>query len=188
MNNKFKPFLNADSGSEGTDNTEQPIVEDKPKEQTFFTQEELNEMIDRRLARERRKFEDEKQKLEKLSQMTATEREAQIRSEQEQKLQEILEKYEQAEAVNYATTLLTEYGLSNEFKNMVAHKDKEVTMANVKILKSSFEKAVQEKVKSTLAGNALTPEQPKDSNTTVTPSKKMTLAERQMLWNQQNQQ
>ena len=89
INGFAKPFMNEDKGgAEGgetpavTEDNKQDAQEVQPQEKTF-TQSELDAIIEKRLARERKKFEDEigKKKYEegmseaeKLSKMTATEK------------------------------------------------------------------------------------------------------------------
>lgn len=175
-------FLNADSGAEGGEGAESTEPTKAP-EQKFFTQDEINKMIEDRLSRERKKFDSEKEKIEKLSKMTAEEKAEEARREQEQKMQEYIAKAERLEAKQFAQEELAKYGLTNSFADFVMNNDKEMAVANIKLLKNAFDTAVQAKVKEMLASNGSTPQQPKVEGD-IKPKAKMTLAEMQKLYEQ----
>lgn len=187
FNKKIIRFMNADDGA-GT-GAQEPATETVEKtDQKFFTQDELDAIIDKRIARERKKFDTEKEKIEKLSKMSIEERVAAEKEEQQKKLMEYIEKAEKLEAKQYAQEALTQYGVPVTFADFVMNSDKELAVANIKLLKTEFDKAVQSKVKEALAASGSTPQQPKQVNSDNKPNAKSSLAEWAKYYQNQNKQ
>lgn len=165
------------------ENTEVQPIEEQKADQKFFSQEELNSIIEKRLAREKANFEAEKQKAEKLAQMTIEERMNAERLEQQAKLDQLLRQNQEYEQRTKSQALLKDYGLDMEFCDFVKSHDPEIMMANVKILKNAFDKAVAKQVSEKLKGS--TPEVHKNTQTdTKVDIKNMSLAELNALYQQ----
>ena len=159
------------------DNVNQPTADNTTKDNTTkennnkapevktFTQEEVDKIIEKRLAKERKKAEDEKKEAEKLAQMNADEK---AKYELEKKVAE-LEKREQeiakTELKNTSLDILVEKGYSTTTsKELLAFLDYsnadncKASIDNLdKVLKACIENEVNNKIKQ---NSNVTPKKP----------------------------
>lgn len=138
-----------------------------------FTQEEVDKMITKRLAREKRdleaKIESERQEAEKLAKMNAEEKAKHEFEKQKREFEDMKKAFEGEKLLNETTNQLASKNLPTEFASMLKGEDAETTFENIKVFEEKFnsalEKAVTERLKgktpttSTVQGNSLTKEQ-----------------------------
>ena len=127
------------------------------KEEKTFTQEEVNKLIEKRLAKEKAKAEKEKAEAEKLAQMNAEEKTKYELEKQKKELEQKIAEYNRKELKQESINILTEKGYSiqtarslSEFLN---YENAEVCKASIdemdKILKSCVDQEVKNKLKAT---------------------------------------
>ena len=168
-----------------------------------FTQEEVNEMIAKRVAREAKKIakeqeetlkarlEAERLESEKLAKMNEADRARALAEKREKELIEREEKLlakerelEQSMLLNVSKDMLAERGLSIEFSKMIlaSSRDAESIKENIDIFKKNFDEAVEKAVSERLRGSI-----PKTKSSAITVTKeefkKMNLSERTKLYN-----
>lgn len=143
------------SGAEGTEKT--------------FTQEELNEILQSRLEREREKLSEEvddkikraKEEAEKMAQMSAKEREEELRKQQEQELAKKEQELKLRENKLEAIDILSENGLPIKMVDLIIDTDRDAMKEKIERLTSSWKESVESSVEERLKGTA-----PKDVKTT----------------------
>ena len=85
------------------------------KEQKFFSQEDVEQIVTKRLAREKAKMEKEQEKQKRLAEMSAEERLRADMEEQANRLKEFERKALIAELKDKASSNLRAYGVDNSF-------------------------------------------------------------------------
>ena len=155
---------------------EQVIVEDTKanegaKEIKTFTQEEVNAMIEKRLSREVKKIEAEKQKAmelelkaeleeaEKLAKMSEAER-VKAKAEKERmkfekerkKFEEEMRAFNQERMLNTTMTTLSEKNLPVEFASFLRADNAEQIMENIAVFDKHYNEAVEKAVLERLRG------------------------------------
>lgn len=133
-------------------NEEVNINSPEKEGQKFFSQDEINVLISNRLERERKKHQEELEKEKKLSLMTAEEKLRANKEEQEARIAEYIKKAETLERKQIAQESLREFGLDSRFADFVVDADREILMANIKLLKGLIDSQVRGKVKESLQG------------------------------------
>lgn len=132
--------------------TNAATTEESNKEQKYFSQEDVEQIVTKRLAREKAKMEKEQEKQKKLAEMSAEERLRADMEEQANRLKEFERKALMAELKDKASSNLRAYGVDNSFSEFLIGEDEESTLYNVKKFKSLWDLALKSAVDKALAG------------------------------------
>ena len=127
------------------------------KEVKTFTQEEVNLIVEKRLAKEKAKAEKEKAEAEKLAQMNAEEKNKYELEKQKKELEDKIAEYNKKELKQESVNILTEKGYSIQTAKQLAeflnYKDAESCKTSIdtmdKILKACVEVEVNNKLRAT---------------------------------------
>ena len=133
------------------------VNKEADKEVKTFTQEEVNKLIEKRLAKEKAKAEKEKAEAEKLAAMNAEEKNRYELEKQKKELEDKIAEYNKKELKQESVNILTEKGYSIQTAKQLAeflnYKDAESCKASIdtmdKILKSCVESEVNNKLRAT---------------------------------------
>ena len=171
--------------NEEVQNTEVKVDEVQVK---TFTQDEVNEMISKRLQRERKdikaQIEAERKEAEELAKLSEAEKQRKLFEKQVKEFEETKKAFEDERLLNETSKQLASKNLSIEFAPILKGKDAEETFENIKLFEVKFNEAVEKVVTERLRGNV-----PKTTtslnNTSITKEqfKKMDLMQRQELFN-----
>ena len=163
---------------DGADLEQDHIVDNDTEEESgsdkSFTQEELNEVIKDRLAREKLKWEksldtkleDKLKEKQRLSEMSEEDRERERMTELEKQLVQREQELVRKELFADTETVLRERSLPTSLASFVVGEDSETTLENVKQFQTLFEDAVKVETKNQLAG--VTPSIKKNKKSTIT--------------------
>ena len=153
-----------------------------------FTQEEVNEMISKRLQRERKdieaKVEAERKEAEELAKLSEQEKASKLLEIKEKELNEKIKAFENEKLLNETSKQLASKNLPIQFAEMLKGNDAEKTFENIQLFEAKFNEAVEKVVTERLRGNA-----PKTTTSSSVASitkeqfNKMDLAQRQKLFN-----
>lgn len=190
--------------TEGQDNSQETnnIQQPNPKENTsgsekgkdgkLFTQDELNDIITKRLNKEKSKWEHQVSEAERLASLSAEERLAEDIKRQQEELEsnrkafeEMKSKYEREQLLNQTSKELSKKSLPISFAELLTGKTAEETQANIESFSKAFTNAVQEEVNNRLKGRV--PSSNKDGGLEGTITKevfrKMSISDKQNLYN-----
>ena len=137
---------------------EEPTVEHTEQEPVVktFTQEEVDKMIQKRLARERKdieaKIEAERAEAERLAKMSEAEKQQALFKEQVAEFEATKRAFEQEKLLNETSKQLASKNLPIEFAEMLKAQDAESTFENIKIFEAKFNEAVERLVNERLKG------------------------------------
>lgn len=134
----------AAAGTETTPDAVQGIEQPKseaPAEKTF-TQSEVNKMISERLARERKKFDEEKQEAAELAKMNAAEKAEHAAKKREQELTARETAIQQKELRYEALNILEEANLPSKLVDCVDLTSAETSKASIDAIKSAWTEAL----------------------------------------------
>lgn len=175
--------------TEQVQNSMQDNIQDntEPKEKTF-TQDELEKIIEKRLAREKKnmaaKIEEERQEAEKLAKMSERERQQALLDKREAALAEREAALEKANLLNETTKQLSSKNLPIEFADYLMATDAETTFNRINEFESKWNAALESAVSERLKGR--TPitinTEASSSSLTVEDVKTMSTAEIQARW------
>lgn len=153
---------------EEIEKVETETTEEQEEEKTF-TQEELDEILQKRLSREKSKWEKEKEEAakeaERLAKLSADEREKELNQKRDEELAKTKAELERVYLEQDTVERLSDEGLPLIFKSFLMQENAEVTNENIKTFKAEFDKAVQDEVEKRLVGKtpkASTPNQSTD--------------------------
>ena len=122
-----------------------------------FTQEEVNEIINKRLQRERKdieaKIEAERKEAEELSRLSEQERQKKLFEKQVKEFEETKKAFENERLLNETSKQLASKSLPIEFAEMLKGNDAEKTFENIQLFESKFNEAVEKVVTERLKGN-----------------------------------
>ena len=159
-NNTPENSDNSPSESNGTENSEEkePEKPGKPeaKKGKFYTDEELNKLIDDKFAKWQKKKDAEITEAKKLAQMTAEEKIAFERDKIKAELEALKAANNRAEMEKTARSILQEddVNVSDVIISHLVADDAETTSSNVKEFSKAFKAAVQKEVKAQLSGKS----------------------------------
>lgn len=160
------------------------VEEKKTPEQKYFSQQELEDIISRRLARAEKKREEEMEKAKKLAAMSAEEKTRHEIEEIKKELERSKKEAAAAKLKEQAGEQLKAYGVDTSLAKFVVGADEEETLMNVKDFKYAWDAAIKLATDKALAG--VTPSKPQVINTESGISKeafrKMSIMERQNLY------
>ena len=122
-----------------------------------FTQDEVNEMISKRLQRERKdieaKIEAERKEAEELAKLSEAERQRALFEKQVKEFEETKKAFENERLLNETSKQLASKNLPIEFASMLKGKDAESTFENIQLFEVKFNEAVEKVVTERLRGN-----------------------------------
>ena len=164
---------NTNTVPENNDNNAAP-VNDKPAEPTF-TQEQVDDIINKRLARERAKFDEQlKTKVseaERLAKLTEEERrheELKIQQEQieqqRKEFEDMKREFERTQLLNETQRQLGEKNLPIDVAEMLLGKDADSTKANIDKFESKWLESLQKAVEDKLNNSSVSPRTPVRDN------------------------
>ena len=138
---------------------EEPTVEHTEQEPVVktFTQEEVDKIVNKRLARERKdieaKIEAERAEAERLAKMSEAEKQQALFKKQVAEFEATKRAFEQEKLLNETSKQLASKNLPIEFAEMLKAQDAESTFENIKIFEAKFNEAVEKLVNERLRGN-----------------------------------
>ena len=153
-----------------------------------FTQDEVNEMISKRLQRERKdieaKIEAERKEAEELAKLSEAEKQKKLFEKQVKEFEETKRAFENEKLLNETTKQLASKNLPIEFAEMLKGEDAESTFENIKVFEEKFNTALEKAVNDRLKGN--TPRVSISNNSEITKEQfnKMTYLEKTKLFNE----
>lgn len=149
--------------SEGTETSKNTGDDEKNETKMLsITQEELDDMFDKRLARQadklKKEFQAEKEEELRKSKLSQAEKEAEERQELQDELAKAKEENRLMKLEGRTSELLTENELPQSFKGFLIGKDEETTEDNIKafqeVYRAEIKKATEEKWKTKAPGTA----------------------------------
>lgn len=136
-----------------TDNTE---VKAKEEVKTF-TQEELDRIVAKRVARAKKdievQIEAERKQAEELAKLSEQEKASKLLEIKEKELEEKVRAFENEKLLNETSKQLASKNLPIEFAEMLKGNDAETTFENIKVFEEKFNAALEVKVNERLKGN-----------------------------------
>ena len=149
------------------DNNQEPQVQE-PADEKKFTQAELDEIIGKRLAKERAKFEEqlkskvgEAERLAKLNEEERAREEIKIAQDNLDKMTAEFNKmkadFEQQQMLAQVTKELSDRNLPIGMANNLIGKDAEVTKANIDAFENTWKTSLEAAIKNEIKGNASSP-------------------------------
>ena len=152
----------------------------QPQEKTF-TQDEVNALIEKRLARAMAKMESDRKEAEELAKLSEAERQKKLFEKQVAEFEATKKAFEAEKMLNETMTQLSQRGLSTSFAELLRADDAESTLENINNFEAEFNRAVEARVSERLKG--ATPKAPTSQNTEITKEqfKKMNIVEKSEL-------
>lgn len=170
-------------GLETTETTE------KTPEVKTFTQEELDEIVSKRLAKERAKFDEqlkskvsEAERLAKLGEEERKQEELKIQQEQFnaqlKEFEQMKKEFERTQLLNETQKQLSERNLPIDFADMLMGVDAETTKANIEMFETRWAESSQKAINDKLNNSSASPRTPiRDNNEKHKDPKEMSLSE-----------
>ena len=146
---------------ENTNNVVEEVVEGgataQVKEVKTFTQDEVNEIINKRLQRERKdikaQIEAERKQAEELAKLSEQEKASKLLELKEKELNDKIKAFENEKLLNETSKQLASKNLPIEFAEMLKGNDAEKTFENIQLFEAKFNEAVEKVVTERLRGN-----------------------------------
>ena len=136
--------------------TETTEVKAKEEAKTF-TQEEVDKIIAKRIAREKKdieaKIEAERKQAEELAKLSEQEKASKLLEIKEKELEEKIRAFESEKLLNETSKQLASKNLPTEFAEILKGVDAETTFENIKVFEEKFNAALEVKVNERLRGN-----------------------------------
>ena len=136
--------------------TEQTAEQTKEQTVKTFTQEEVDKIVNKRLARERKdieaKIEAERAEAERLAKMSEAEKQQALFKKQVAEFEATKKAFESEKLLNETSKQLASKNLPIEFAEMLKANDAESTFENIKIFEAKFNEAVEKLVNERLKG------------------------------------
>ena len=127
------------------------------KEVKTFTQDEVNEMISKRLQRERKdieaKIEAERREAEELAKLSEQEKQKKLFEKQVKEFEETKRAFENERLLNETSKQLASKNLPIEFAEMLKGNGAEKTFENIKLFEVKFNEALEKAITERLRGN-----------------------------------
>ena len=137
-------------------NTETIVEQTTEPTVKTFTQEEVDKIVNKRLARERKdieaKIEAERAEAERLAKMSEAEKQQALFKKQVAEFEATKRAFEQEKLLNETSKQLASKNLPIEFAEMLKAQDAESTFENIKIFEAKFNEAVERLVNERLKG------------------------------------
>ncbi len=136
--------------------TEQTVEQTTEQTVKTFTQEEVDKIIAKRLAREKKdieaKIEAERREAEELAKLSEAEKQKKLFEKQVAEFEATKKAFEQEKLLNETSKQLASKNLPIEFAEMLKAQDAESTFENIKIFEAKFNEAVEKLVNERLKG------------------------------------
>lgn len=144
-------FAEVDGGQNNEPTTQEPGTTEPPK---TFTQEELDEVVSKRLKRERasweKKIEDEKKEAARLATLNEDQKKEEIYNKKLKEVEDKANALKLQEDRLEASKILTERGLPTSFVDYLIGKDNETTLDNINKFEKQYKADLQAAVKQAL--------------------------------------
>ena len=138
-------------------NEVQENIEVEAKEVKTFTQDEVNEMISKRLQRERKdieaKIEAERKEAEELAKLSEQEKQKKLFEKQVREFEETKKAFEAERLLNETSKQLASKNLPIEFAEILKGEDAESTFNNINVFEAKFNEALEKMVTERLRGS-----------------------------------
>ena len=148
--------INNTSVEEVQEQTETTEVKAKEEAKTF-TQEEVDKIIAKRIAREKKdieaKIEAERKQAEELAKLSEQDKAKKLLEIKEKELEEKIKAFENEKLLNETSKQLASKNLPTEFAEILKGADAETTFENIKVFEEKFNAALEVKVNERLRGN-----------------------------------
>lgn len=161
---------------------ETPSTEPATKEKTF-TQDEVNALIEKRLARAMAKMEADRKESEELAKLSEAERQKKLFEKQVAEFEATKKAFEAERMLNETMKQLASKNLSTNFAKLLKADDAETTLANINDFEIEFNKAVEARVSERLKGTTPRTATNKNNSGEITKEqfKKMNIVQRSEL-------
>lgn len=159
MNKLFLKDIDLQRFAEGEDpkaeNSETETEEQQAEAKTYtqkevdemmkglMNQSQVNEVLEKRLARERKKKEEELQEAERLAKLSQAEREKELNEKTKKELEEAKATIRRMNLEHDTEKILIEKNIPLEFKGFLIGEDEEATNENIKTFEANYEKAIE---------------------------------------------
>ena len=149
---------NVNVNEQTTEQSSEQTVE-KTQEPTVktFTQEEVDQIIQKRLSRERKdieaKIEAERREAEELAKLSEAEKQKKLFEKQVAEFEATKRAFEQEKLLNETVKQLASKNLPIEFADILKAQDAESTLENINKFEEKFNAALETKVNDRLKGN-----------------------------------
>lgn len=157
MNIQLLASEGAEPGGEPTDEPEakgdKGQEPGKPEVKTF-TQDEVNKMIEQRLAREKKKAEQERQEAEELAKLSEADRQKKLFEKQVAEFEEMKAEFERGKLKEETRTQLQTRNIMSDFDEFVLGEDAESTLEKLNRFETLLNKAIELAVNERLKGTA----------------------------------
>ena len=157
---------------EGNPAPKDKAPEKKPEDKKpakMFSQEEVDKMIEKRLAREKQKAEDERKEAERLAKMSEQERLEEEFKKKQQDLDLRIKELDKKEMQNTSLDILVEKGYSpSTSKQLLAfldYADADACKASIDTLDGILKKCIETEVNAKIKGGSVTPKKPNSGAT-----------------------
>lgn len=138
----------------------QDVPQETSKQEKTFTQDEVNALIEKRLARAVAKMESDRKEAEELAKLSEAERQKKLFEKQVAEFEATKKAFEAEKMLNETMKQLASKNLSTTFANLLKADDAETTLENINNFEIEFNKAVEARVAERLKGTT-----PKTSTT-----------------------
>lgn len=152
-------LLASEGEGEAGEPTAEPVAQEigqEPvkKEEKTFTQEEVNKMIEKRLARERAKAEQERLEAEELSRLSEAERQKKLFEKQVAEFEAERAEWQASRLKEETRNQLRERNILSDFDEFVIGSDAEATLDKLNRFETLLNRAVELAVNERLKGKA----------------------------------
>ena len=158
-----------DIKDENIEETEAKVDEPIKEEVKTFTQEEVNSMITKRIEREKKNAEIEKEEAKRLAKMSEADRQQAEFEAEKSKFAEERKLYQREKLELQVVKELSTKSLPAEFSKYLIGEDAETCMSNIKEFENKWSQAIANEVDARLRGN--TPKSGSGNTPTVNPWK-----------------
>lgn len=141
-----------DKSKDKQEDKQESSAVDSTKKEKLFTQEEINDIISKRLERERKKAEEERQEAERLAKMSEAERQQELFNKEQEKFEKERQEFKRQQMELQVTKELNTKGLPVEFASYLIAGDAESCMNNIKTFEEKWTNALEEAVKERIKG------------------------------------
>lgn len=152
----FSDDQSEDIEEQQEENQDEGIEDEKQPKEKLFTQEELENIIKQRIARERKAAEEAIKEAEKLAKMNEDQKKEYELEKTQRENEELKAKLNRYELGQEATRILAKSGIvaDDEVLNFVVKEDAESTNKAIKSFTSLIDKLAEEKMKEKLKGKS----------------------------------
>ena len=177
-----------DNGVQDTNTEPKTFTQEEVNEMLkgYKSQEEINDIVNKRLARERKdikaQIEAEVKQAEELAKLSEQEKASKLLEIKEKELEEKIKAFEHERLLNETSKQLASKNLPIEFAEILVGKDAESTFANISLFEVKFNEAREKSVVERLKGNAPRVATTKVPAITKEDFKKMNMMQRQKLY------